>query len=113
MSPILRRRNSLRKKVNRQAVVLAGGNRLPCEIVDLSRGGAKLRTTADVSQHSYVILVCEAFGSLEGYVMWRKGQLAGIKFTDPGAATSLGPLLAAGANTEITATVKFGRRRPA
>jgi hypothetical protein len=85
---------------------------MPCAIVDVSRGGAKLELPSEIPTQSYVILISEKFGSLEGYVAWRKGQRAGITFTDPGAAASLQPFIKAGTDEAVTATVKFGRRRP-
>lgn len=73
--------------------------------------GAKLELPSDVPEKSYVIVICPKFGSLDGYVAWRKGQYAGIRFTDPGAATSLRPFLGESAIATVTATVKFRRRR--
>ena len=102
----------MRLNVNWPAVVLQGALRVPCAVVDVSRSGAKLKSSAHLSAKNYVIIVCEKFGSLDGYVVWQRGALAGIKFTDPGAAKSLRPFLDAGARNDITATVKFGRRRP-
>jgi len=112
MPAVPRRRNSVRIKVDWPAVVLFGTNRVPCAVVDVSRGGAKLHSSAHLSPKNYVIIICEKFGSLDGYVVWQRGTLAGIKFTDPGAAKSLRPFLDTGTREDVAATVKFGRRRP-
>ena len=109
------RRKAPRVPVNWPGVVLAGQKRIPCAVVDVSLGGARLDLPDDVAAKSYVILLCEKFGSLDGHVVWRKGSLAGIRFADPTAAAQLRPhvKLAAGApaTAPVTATVRFGRRK--
>lgn len=111
VSLIPRRRSRARYKVDWPAVALFGWVRIPCEVVDVSRGGAKVRASAEVPAHSPVTLLCEKFGSLEGCLIWRRGDLAGIQFTDPGAAAILQPFLRAADDAPVV-TVKFGRRPP-
>ena len=112
MTETPKRRKGPRTRVTWPAVILSGPNRMPCAILDVSRDGAKLQLPSDIPPQTYVIVISEKFGSLEGYVTWRNGQLAGIKFTDPGAAISLQPLLWAAASKTARGTPKFGRRRP-
>lgn len=105
-----KRREGARTIVTWPAVVLSRTNRMPCAVVDVSVRGAKLEIPSDVPEKSYVLVICPQFGSLDGYIAWRKGRYAGIRFTDPGAAISLRPFLGASAETTVTATVKFGRK---
>jgi len=89
------RGNDVRVPVLWTALVVAGVDRMPCAIVDISRGGAKLQLPGDVPLHSSITIVSENFGALEGYIVWREGCLAGMKFTDPGASVSLQAFLPA------------------
>ena len=112
MSDHPQRRRGARTIVDWPAVLLRGGARLPCAIVDISRGGAKLAMPNEIPARAYVVLLSEKFGSLEGYVAWRNGHRAGIAFTDPTAAAALQPYLKTAADEPVAVTVKFGRRRP-
>jgi len=62
--------------VNRPAVLLAGRERTPCAIVDLSLGGARLDVKSDVREKSHVVVLCPNFGSLDGQVIWRNDRKA-------------------------------------
>ena len=75
------------------ALVVTSVTRMPCAILDISRGGAKLQLPGDVPRYSAITIVSENFGALEGCIVWREGYLAGVKFTDPGASVSLQPFL--------------------
>lgn len=111
MRQFLRRRKVERTSVTWPAVILSGSNRMPCAIIDVSAAGAKIELPSDLPDKSYVIVDCRIFGSLEGFVVWRKGRYVGIMFTEPGAAATLNPFIKGGASAGVTATVKFGRRR--
>jgi hypothetical protein len=102
---IRRRRSSARIQVGWSATALIGVQRIPCEIVNISRNGAKLRMYAGGVVSNDMILLCEKFGSLEGQVVWREGGLMGVRFTEPSAAAVLQPCLAS-----LYARAKFGRR---
>lgn len=95
-----------------RAVLLRGDARMPCAIVDISLGGAKLVLANGIASQTYVILLSEKFGSLEGHVAWQDGRHTGIAFSDPATGSRLRPYLIARAGEMTTATVNFGRRRP-
>src|SRR5258706_13010936 len=101
------RRASARVDVNWPALLLAGRNRTPCSIVNVSRGGAKIQAPSPASDASHVILVCRKFGSLEGLVVWRNADYAGVRFTDPESLENLRVHLDAAVKSAAIVTVKF------
>ena len=58
-----------------------------CLVVDLSAGGAKLSfaETPLVMPGDPVTLLIDAFGAFHAEAVWRRGELAGIRFLDPPA----------------------------
>ena len=104
-----RRRQSPRVFVRWGGVALVGLQRIPCEIVNISLGGAKLRLAGDSVIQNNLVLLCEKFEALDGRVVWREGNTTGIRFTDPYTAATLQPCLRAIFDSPMT--VKFGRRR--
>ena len=53
-----------------------------CIILDLSLGGAKLRSSASVAVRDEVMLVIDRFGALNAEVMWARSGKMGLRFID-------------------------------
>jgi hypothetical protein len=53
-----------------------------CIILDLSAGGAKLRSAAVVTVRDTVTLVIDRFGALNAEVMWARSGKLGLRFLD-------------------------------
>jgi hypothetical protein len=56
----------------------------PCEciILDLSLGGAKVRSPASVVKEQMVTLVIDRFGALNAQVIWARSGKLGLRFVD-------------------------------
>lgn len=52
-----------------------------CRIVNISLGGAKLRTGRRIDPGATVLLDIERFGRFSGTVVWRHSEELGITFT--------------------------------
>ena len=53
-----------------------------CIILDLSLGGAKVRSPAPVKAKETVTLVIDRFGALNAEVMWARSGRMGLRFVD-------------------------------
>ena len=102
-------RASPRTTVKWPAVLLVGVRRVPCTIVNISRGGAKLHALTAFPSSDRLTLLCEKFGTLEARFVWRSGQLAGIRFADPEAVITV-PSSINSAESSLIRAAKFGRR---
>ena len=100
------RRRAYRRAVSWQVVVLAGLDRVPAEIVDVTELGARIISAKEMPPVSDVIIVSERLGSLEARVIWRNGNAAGLEFTEEEAEEKVLPLLGA-----IKLPAGFGKRR--
>ena len=100
------RRKAYRRSVSWQVVVLAGLDRVPAEIVDVTELGAKIISAKEMPAVSSVIIVSERLGSLDARVVWRNGHAAGLEFTEDEADEKILPLL-----ESIKLPARFGQRR--
>ena len=100
------RRRAYRRAVSWPVVVLAGLDRVPAEIVDVTELGAKIVSAKEMPPVSNVTIVSERLSPLEARVVWRKGRAAGLEFTDEEADEKVLPLLGA-----IKPPAGFGKRR--
>jgi hypothetical protein len=101
-----RRRRAYRRTVSWQVIVLAGLDRVPAEIVDVTELGAKIISAKEMPPVSNVTIVSERLGPLEARVVWRNGPAAGLEFTEEEADEKILPLLGA-----IKLPARFGKRR--
>jgi len=77
------RRRHQRKTVLWSARVESKDGPSDCIILDLSLGGAKIKTdAAPVSAHQTVMLVIDRFGALRAEVVWSRRGHMGLRFTD-------------------------------
>jgi hypothetical protein len=74
------RRRSRRWNVIWPAVVAHGDRQYPCTILDISERGARVEGLAGSLPKAAVKLQSERFGSLDGYLIWTRGKVAGIGF---------------------------------
>jgi hypothetical protein len=74
------RRRCRRWNVIWPAVVSHGDRQYPCTILDISERGARVEGLAGSLPKAAVKLQCERFGSLEGWLIWTRGKVAGIGF---------------------------------
>ncbi len=78
------RRRHKRKPVLWSARVESRAGPAECIILDLSLGGAKLKTAAPpVPPHQIVTLVIDRFGALRAEVAWSRLGHMGLRFIDP------------------------------
>jgi hypothetical protein len=54
---------------------------IPASVIDLSPGGAQLRSDAEVPAETLLVLYIEGFGRFEGQVAWIADRKVGIRFT--------------------------------
>ena len=108
-------RRAKRITVNWPAILMEGGKRSVCTILNISNSGAKLRTDSAAARGSGVGLLSDRFGGLDATVTWCKGDAVGIRFNDPPerVAAKLRPLLGDVEKREVRGKVspaQFGRR---
>lgn len=64
--------------------ILEGEEWRPCEIINVSAGGAKIRIDHQVSPGTVVRLEIGPFGHFNGTIAWQQGEEVGLKFShDP------------------------------
>jgi hypothetical protein len=100
------RRKAFRKAAPWRVVVVNGDMRIPSAIINISESGAMLELEGEMPSRTYVLVLGDKMGSLEARVVWRKGNIVGVCFTDPVAPKTLRPLL-----KSIAPPEKFGRHR--
>ena len=71
-----------RKDVLFAAEIVSGDIATTCEIVNVSFGGAQVRTAKSLAPGSTVDLSIEPFGSYKTEVRWCRKPDVGLKFTD-------------------------------
>ena len=62
------------------ATVSCGGTEIMCDVIDLSAGGAKVRSDKPLTEGAAVVLSMEGVSDFHGTVAWRDGDQAGIQF---------------------------------
>lgn len=76
------RRQHKRKPVLWAARIETREGPCDCIILDLSLGGAKLRSAAPVAAQQTVTLVIDRFGALHAEVIWARSGRMGLRFVD-------------------------------
>ncbi len=71
-----------RKDILFAANLVVGGNRINCEIINISFGGAQVRAPRTLATKSEVTLEIDPFGTFAMEVRWCKKPDAGLKFKD-------------------------------
>lgn len=69
-----------RAQVDLPAQIVAGATAMPCTILNISGGGALVRTPAPFRPGQSVMLQSELLRPMGGYVRWRKDGRLGIMF---------------------------------
>jgi hypothetical protein len=69
--------------VELDAVLLVHRLRHECRVIDISQGGAKIRTGATLKVDDQVTLEVEWLGKILGNVRWVLDDTTGIAFRDP------------------------------
>lgn len=89
-------RSKARISVLWDAEIIASGGATPCEILNISQGGARLKAHQPIPVGSTVQLLCSRFGVLEGRVTWSNQGELGVQFVEPAenlfASVSLEPV---------------------
>lgn len=60
--------------------VLAGGQEVDCDMLNISLGGAKLRLAKPVEADADIRVQIDEVGEFTGRVVWRNGENVGVKF---------------------------------
>ena len=76
------RRAQKRMKVMWSGTVRRGERFAECQVLDISAGGAKIRIAGPCPVRSEVALITDRLGALPGKISWRRGDLAGIEFSE-------------------------------
>lgn len=76
-------RSNARISVLWDAEIIASGEATPCEILNISSGGARLKAHQPIPVGSDVQLLCSRFGMLEGKVTWSNQGELGVQFLKP------------------------------
>ena len=100
------RRRHTRVSVNWRAVLLIALLRIPVDIIDISEGGARIRSSDQLPDAKSAILIVDRVGSLDAEVVWTRAKLSGLRFTEANAATLLKPLI----EIERSKVIRFGRK---
>jgi len=70
-----------RLRANWPAEMRYGGTRIPCHVIDISIGGAKLKVVGVLPDNSTrVWLVVGAIGPIAAEPVWRKREMLGLRF---------------------------------
>lgn len=64
-------------------VLVHSDTEYPCTVLDISELGARVEVTKVPARPSLVKLRCPQFGTLEGWLLWSRGEKAGIRFHLP------------------------------
>ena len=77
------RRIHLRTSVSFEASLVFEGGNAGCTVVDISVGGAKLRTDSQLARESPLILEIKAYGAFPGHVRRQSAGELGMAFDEP------------------------------
>ena len=80
------RQRFLRHSILIAARLLIGGRAVDCDVVDLSAGGARVRTTEPLPVGAPVVLSVEGVRDFNGKVAWQMTELAGVEFCEDSAS---------------------------
>jgi hypothetical protein len=69
--------------------LLCGGQWRPCEVVNISAGGARLRAAGDFCAGAELCLDIEACGQFAASVAWARGGELGLRFSADPAEVAL------------------------
>ena len=75
------------------AELMLGDRKVPCEVCNLSLGGAMVRVAKPLPQGRSLTLSIEPYGKISGTAVWNRDDVSGIKFTGP--SDLVGEILAA------------------
>jgi hypothetical protein len=85
--PVLARSKADRRRYRRVEVNLPGklfvpavSQEYPCDVVDLSPGGANINVEAELELETQIVLYANTFGRFEGSIVRREGLSAGVRF---------------------------------
>lgn len=85
--PVLARSRADRRRFQRVRIDLPGklfvpaiSQEYPCEVIDLSPGGANISCVAEITVETPIVLYVNTFGRFEGTIVRREGDNAGIRF---------------------------------
>jgi hypothetical protein len=91
-----RRARRLRLLLEFGAFVAVPGRRTECQVIDVSQGGAKIRTNAQLGLADRVRLEVDELGTISGTVRWLRDSHVGIAFTAPLSYRQLASWIATG-----------------
>ena len=88
------RRRHRRSRTFLVATVNYGRLLLPCFIVDISTGGAKIKLLEPTQlADGPCVVECGRFGKLPAQIAWQRGMFAGVKFDEGHALQNIANLL--------------------
>lgn len=94
-----RRARRLRLLLEVEAFLLVAQHKLACQLLDISQGGTKVRTSSVVEAGDRVRLEIEGLGRISGSIRWVRDATAGIGFTTPIPYRELAQWIATGPAT--------------
>lgn len=85
------RRKHPRKKCILPAKLLTTAGSFDCEVLDISRGGAKVAAGIEVADEQAVTLIVKPIGTFAGLVAWRGDGCFGMRFLAQHGTTKISP----------------------
>ena len=79
-APELTERKFERKTAMSNAVLTIDAVNVTCNIIDISPGGAKIKTDADLESGASVILKIDHFGDFPADIVWQRNNFHGLEF---------------------------------
>ena len=78
------------------------GDVVGCQMLDISAGGARIRTEVQFPPGTSVDLIVERVGVFPGTVLWQRGSHAGIGFLEDASSVELRLTAGTGASLMLT-----------
>lgn len=77
-------RTAERRDVSFETEIFVGDQVISCRILNISVGGARLKTARHFEHASEIVLSIDPFGKFPSDIVWTRGDIIGIKFqSDP------------------------------
>ena len=71
-----------RRQTELQGTLVIEGRIVDCDILNISAGGGRVRSTEAFTHDGALTLHIEGFGEFAGNIAWRRGEIMGMKFHD-------------------------------
>jgi hypothetical protein len=80
MSKGREKREEERQEVSLPAKVTSAGGEIPCQVLNISPGGAKIEAHEEFDKEAEIKLTFVGYGGIDGRVVWRQAGFHGLQF---------------------------------